>query len=291
MKKSTEQLYRQRTLRVQMYIQQNLDRDLSLEELAKESHFSEYHFHRIFRAVVGEPLKEYIRRLRLERAASNLKHTDSPVTHIAFNAGYQTHEAFTRAFKSAFGCSPSDFRSGNGMSICRQGDVGTRESNAAKGDSLVRVEIKNIEKARVAFVRHVGPYDQVGKAWDRLCMFLGKAGYLGSGSRFVGICYDDPDVTAPEKIRYDACVTVDDSFVPEADIAVQIIGGGEYAVTTHFGPYSTLGLTYRKLFRQWLLQSDRELRPQPCMEFYLNDPESTEPADLLTDICLPLKPQ
>ena len=291
MKKSTEQLYRQRTLRVQMYIQQNLDRDLSLEELAKESHFSEYHFHRIFRAVVGEPLKEYIRRLRLERAASNLKHTDSPVTHIAFNAGYQTHEAFTRAFKSAFGCSPSDFRSGNGTSIRRQGDVVTKESNTAKGDSLVRVEIKNIEKARVAFVRHVGPYDQVGKAWDRLCTFLGKAGYLGSGSRFVGICYDDPDVTAPEKIRYDACVTVDDSFVPQADIAVQIIGGGEYAVTTHFGPYSTLGLTYSKLFGQWLLQSDRELRPQPCMEFYLNDPESTEPDDLLTDICLPLKPQ
>ena len=288
MKESTEQVYRQRILRVQMYIQQNLDRDLPLEELARESYFSEYHFHRIFRAVVGEPLKEYIRRLRLERAASHLKHTNNSIINIAFDAGYQTHEAFTRAFKATFGCSPSGFRSGNGMTVHRQSEAGRKEVKPINGEDLMKVEIKNIDKMRVAFVRHVGPYDQVGKAWDRLCMHLGKAGYLGAGSQFVGICYDDPDVTAPEKIRYDACVTVDEDFEPEGDIAVQTIGGGEYAVTTHFGPYDRLGETYTQLFRQWLLQSDRELRSEPCMEFYLNDPESTEPEDLLTDVCLPL---
>ncbi|MBN2314523.1 MAG: AraC family transcriptional regulator, partial [Sedimentisphaerales bacterium] len=166
MKESTEQVYRQRILRVQMVIQQNLDRDLSLEELARESYFSEYHFHRIFRAVVGEPLKEYIRRLRLERAASHLKYTSSSITHIAFDAGYQTHEAFTRAFKSAFGCSPSDFRSGNGTTVHYRSDSDKKELNSGEGETPMKVEIKNIEKMRVAFVRHVGPYDQVGKAWD-----------------------------------------------------------------------------------------------------------------------------
>ena len=155
----------------------------------------------------------------------------------------------------------------------------------------MKVEIKNIDKMRVAFVRHAGPYDQVGKAWDRLCMHLGKTGYLGAGCQFVGICYDDPDVTPQEKIRYDACVTVDENFEPEEDIAVQTIGGGEYAVTTHVGPYSKLGQTYTKLFGQWLLQSNRELRSEPCIEFYLNDPEGTEPEDLLTDVCLPLQPK
>ena len=155
----------------------------------------------------------------------------------------------------------------------------------------MKVEIKNIEKMSVAFLRHVGPYDQVGKAWDHLCMYLGKDGHLGSGSQFVGICYDDPDVTAPEKIRYDACITVDESFESQGDIGIQIIGGGEYAVTTHFGPYNKLGLTYNKLFGQWLLQSDRRLRSEPCLEFYLNDPDGTEPQDLLTDVCLPLEPK
>ena len=289
MKESTGQLYKQRILQVQMYIQKNLDGDLSLKKLAKKSFFSEYHFHRIFRAVVGEPLKEHIRRLRLERAASDLKHTNNSIINIAFDAGYQTHEAFTRAFGSLFGCSPSDFRSGNCVNSHHKTDAGINKSFAADGDDYMKVEIKNIEKMRVAFVRHVGPYDQVGEAWDHLCMYLGKAGHLGSGSQFVGICYDDPDVTAPEKIRYDACITVDESFEPEADIAVQVIGSGEYAVTTHFGPYNELGKTYNKLFGQWLLSSDRQLRSEPCLEFYLNDPDGTEPEDLLTDICLPLE--
>jgi AraC family transcriptional regulator len=291
MKESTGQLYKQRILQVQMYIQKNLDGDLSLKELARKSFFSEYHFHRIFRAVVGEPLKEHIRRLRLERAASNLKHTNNSIINIAFDAGYQTHEAFTRAFGSLFGCSPSDFRSGDGMISHHQIDSDINKSFVDNGDDSMKVEIKNIEKMHVAFVRHVGSYDQVGEAWNHLCMYLGKAGYLGSGSQFVGICYDDPDVTASEKIRYDACITVDESFEPQVDIAVQEIGGGEYAVTTHFGPYNKLGQTYNKLFGQWLLNSNRQLRSEPCLEFYLNDPDGTEPEDLLTDICLPLEPK
>ena len=291
MKESTGQLYKQRILNVQMYIQQNLDRDLSLKELARKSYFSEYHFHRIFRAVVGEPLQEHIRRLRLERAALHLKHSNNSIINIAFDAGYQTHEAFTRAFRTIFGCSPSRFRSGNGTVVHRQCDSDRKEPDPTKGDEPMKVEIKTIDKMRVAFVRHVGPYDQAGKAWDHLCMHLGKAGNIGAGSQFVGICYDDPNVTAPDKVRYDACVTVDEGFEPEGDIAVQIIGGGEYAVTTHFGPYNKLGLTYNKLFGEWLLGSGRMLRSEPCLEFYVNDPEGTEPEDLLTDICLPLEPK
>jgi AraC family transcriptional regulator len=294
MKKSTEQLYRQRMLHIQMHIQRNLDANLSLAELARKSHFSIYHFHRIFKAVVGESLQEHIRRLRLERAASGLKHTDESITNIAFDAGYQTHEAFTRAFRTIFGCSPSDFR--NSISTSqevtahdRSGKQTRQDSkNLVKGDGPMKVEIRNIQSMRVAFVRHVGPYNEVGEAWDCLCTHLGKEGHLGSASQFIGICYDDPEVTPPEKIRYDACITVDDGFVPERDVAVQTIGGGEYAVTTHLGPYNELGKTYARLFGEWLLKSDRELRSEPCLEFYLNDPDGTEPEDLITDICLPL---
>jgi AraC family transcriptional regulator len=297
MKKSTEQLYKKRILRVQIYIQKNLDRELSLEELARRSYFSIYHFHRIFKAVVGESLKEHIRRLRLERAASHLKHTDESIINIAFNAGYQTHEAFTRAFKTIFSCSPTDFRTDSSASQAinpqYQSDKQAKKKNKnlVNGGKPMEVTIKNIEPMRVAFVRHVGPYNQVGRAWDRLCTHLGKEGFLGSDSEFIGICYDDPEVTPLEKIRYDACITVDESFVPEDEITVQTIGGGEYAVTTHFGPYNKLGETYSRLFGEWLLQSSRELRSEPCLEFYLNDPESTDPDDLITDICLPLKPK
>ena len=298
MKKSTEKLYVKRIMHVLVYIQKNLDRDLSLEELSKKAHFSQYHFHRIFRGLVGETLQEHIRRLRLEQAASYLKYTEKSVTEIAFDASYQTHEAFSRAFKLAFNISPSEFRSNNTFvtqigktSVHYKDNVQEKDITILIGEEKMDVEIKTIEPMRVAFVRHVGPYDQVGIAWEKLCMHLGKEGFLGGRCQFVGICYDDPEVTAPEKIRYDACITVDDSFIPSDDIAVQTIGGGEYAVTTHLGPYNNLGDTYSKLYGQWLVNSNREFRSEPCMEFYLNDPDGTEPEDLVTDICLPLKPK
>ncbi len=105
-----------------------------------------------------------------------------------------------------------------------------------------------------------------------------------------GICYDDPEVTPPEKVRYDACVTVDNNFTAEDDVGVQTIGGGEYAVTTHVGPHNLLGQTYAMLLGQWLPRSGRELRSEPSLEFYLNAPESTDPEDLITDIYAPLEP-
>jgi AraC family transcriptional regulator len=121
---------------------------------------------------------------------------------------------------------------------------------------------------------------------DRL---LGKEGWLGGDSLFIGICHDDPEVTPQDKIRYDACVRVDENFSPEGEIGVQVIPGGEYAVTTHFGPYQKLGDTYTKLLGQWLPHSGREMRSAPCFEVYLNDPQSTEPRDLITDIYAPLQ--
>ena len=153
----------------------------------------------------------------------------------------------------------------------------------------MNVAIKHLEPRRVAFMRHVGPYAQVGKTWTRLMTFLGKEGFLGVSPEFIGICHDDPAVTDPKHIRYDACVTVDKSFLPLGDIGIQVIPGGDYALITHFGPYENLGDSYAKLLGQWLPRSGRNLRSAPCFESYLNSPENTEPQDLVTDIYAPLE--
>jgi AraC family transcriptional regulator len=297
MKQSTLQLYKERILGVLVFIQKNLDEELPLEQYARVAYFSPYHFHRIFRGMVGESLQEHIRRLRLERAASRLKHTDRSVLEIALEAGYETHEAFTRAFKTLSGVSPSHFRREKAVApVLTSGRIHYQEGHTLtelqliNGDDSMEVRIEHLEPMHVAFVRHVGPYDGVGTAWEKLCMRLGTEGRLGAGAKFIGVCYDDPEVTAPDKIRYDACVTVDDDFKPQGDIGVQTLSGGEYAVTTHVGPYNMLNQTYAKLLGQWLPRSGREVRPEPSIEFYLNAPESTDPEELLTDIYAPLEP-
>lgn len=110
MRPATEKDYHERIVRTLVYMQQRLDDDLTLEEAAGVAAFSAFHFHRVFRGLVGEPFKEHIRCLRLERAAQRLKRLDEPVTGLALDAGFETHEAFTRAFKAMFGTSPSDYR-------------------------------------------------------------------------------------------------------------------------------------------------------------------------------------
>jgi AraC family transcriptional regulator len=301
MKANTLQDYKQRLLPVLVHIQQRVDEPLDLETLAGLAHFSPFHFHRIFRGMMGESLQEHIRRLRMERAAWRLRFSQQTIVQIALDAGYDSHEAFTRAFKVAFGMAPSRFR------ILRQPRRLVIDSRVPSGvhyreDTLLTnfktmkpnpknetITIQKLKDLRVAFVRHVGPYAGCGQAWEKLCAYLGKEGMLGGNARFIGLCHDDPEVTPASKIRYDACVTVDEDFKPEGEIGVQVITGGDFAVTTHYGPYERLYLTYSRVMGQWIPRSGREASDGPSLEFYQNDPGSTAPQDLLTDVYVRLK--
>lgn len=298
-KPSTHSDYAQRILRVLIHIQHNLDCDLPLEALAKIAHFSPFHFHRVFRGVVGESVMQYVRRLRLERAAARLKHSDEPITTIALGAGYEAHEAFTRAFRQSFDCSPSDFRaaaSSRSTQITAPADVHYVAADQAMNFrpltmemKTMDVQIREIPKTRTLTLRHVGPYNEVGETWDKLCTWAGMRGLLGPGTRFFGACYDDPEVTPADKIRYDACLSVDDSIEAEGEFAIQTMGGGRWAVVLHEGPYENLNETYAALFGRWFAESKYEPDEYMSLEFYLNDPNNTDPENLLTDVCVRIR--
>jgi AraC family transcriptional regulator len=113
--------------------------------------------------------------------------------------------------------------------------------------------------------------------------------YLRHSAGGLGICHDDPETTPPAKLRYDACLTVDEEFAPRGDIGVQTVVGGAYAMTTHTGPYNQIGRTYAEFLGQWIPRSGHGLRNAPCFEVYVNDPGSTPPEELLTDIYAPLQ--
>ena len=291
MKASTGQDYRERIVRTLVYIQQHLDDALELEQVASVAAFSSFHFHRIFRGLVGETLKEHVRRLRLERAARNLKQLDGPILELALQAGFETHESFTRAFGDMFGISPSAYRTAHqpapeSASGTHLDDVSGYHPPEYAG--LPPVEVKELPATRVVFLRHVGPYTQVGATWGRLMTWTGMRGLLGPGMKLIGMVHDDPDVTPPDKVRYDAAVTVSRLVHPEGDFGVMELAGGRDAVVTHKGPYETLGKTYQRVYGGWLPKSGYALRDVPAFEQYLNSPRDTRPEDLLTLIHLPL---
>ena len=102
--------YTQRIDRVIDYLRENLDRQVKLKDLAKVACFSEVHFHRIFSAVSGETLKSFTNRLRLEKSARLLRYSGEKLTDIALQCGFSSSATFSRAFRSGYGTSPSQFR-------------------------------------------------------------------------------------------------------------------------------------------------------------------------------------
>lgn len=295
---STQQTYKERILAVLVHIQQHLDEDLSLGELARVAHFSPFHFHRIFRGLTGESVQEHVRRLRLERAAQHLKTGEQPIINVALEAGYEAHEAFTRAFGAMFGCPPSEYRrqkqaqpaaAPSGVHYRPGGEL--QDFNPIpNGGQTMDVRIEQMPAMRVVFVRGVGPYKEVARAaWERVCAWAGPRGLLGPKSLFLGICHDDPEVTPPDKIRYDAAIVVDRPVQPEGDVGVQEIPAGAHAVTTHRGPYEKLHESWSALCGQWLPRSGHAMRNAPSFEIYRNDPNRTPPEQLVTDLYVPIE--
>ena len=281
MRTDTGESYQERINRVLVHIQQRLEEPLPLDELAGVAAFSPYHFHRIFRGMVGESVKEHVRRLRLERAAGRLRDSADPITDIAFDAGYQTHESFTRAFRAMFGHAPSGFRENRREVLSQAGASPERREPLA-------VRTERLGLTRLAFFRHVGPYGEVGKAWQKLYSWAGRNGLLGPGAEILGVVHDDPDITPPERLRYDAAIVVNDRVRPTGEAGIEELPAGEYAVAVHKGPYMLLGNTYARLCGEWLPASRREASNSPAFEIYRNMPHDTPPEELVTEIYIPL---
>ena len=277
----------ERMNRVQRYIQEHVGETLRLEIVARVACYSPFHFHRIFQAYAGETLNAYVRRLRLERAAHQLCHSRREVTDIALDAGYETPSAFTKAFTQHFGRSPSTFRKSNSVYLLQQQTIVIQPRKEKRN---MKPEIREREDVKVLYVRRVGKYSQsAGEAWPAVCAYAGPRGLLNERTEFIGISHDDPGITPEDKLRYDACVTIQGDAQPEGEVGVQTLAGGKFAVFTHRGPYDGLNNTYQQIYGQWLPESGVQLREQSCFEKYLNDCTSTPPEDLLTEIFIPIQ--
>jgi len=265
--------------------------------LADLAGFSPFHFHRIFSGMVGESVMAHVRRLRLERAAQELMHTQKAVIDVALDAGYETQESFTRAFRSAFDEPPARFRklrrAARHVPVpsnvhYQPGAVAGSFTPLAGDIDSMNVRIEEREPLQAVFLRHVGPYEGVGETWGQLCALAGPAGLLGPQGRMFGLSYDDPSVTAPGELRYDACLAVAGDVDVRPPLAVQELPTGTFAVAIHEGPYEELSRTYNALCGVWLPQSGREPRQEPCMAVYLNDRRTTAPDDPRTEIWFPV---
>ncbi len=286
MKPTTEKDYHRRVARVVEWLSGELDAPFDLERLASIACFSPTHFHRIYTAIAGETVAETVRRLRLHRAASDLRDDLLPLERIAWRAGYGGLPAFSRAFKSAYGLPPTRWRAERRFDVAPPSPEHGTEKMI--DPSSFPVDIRELPAMRLAVVSHVGPYMEIGGAFARLQGLAGARGLFGPDTRMLGVYLDDPTVVAARELRSEAGITVGNDVTLDLPLGERLLGRGRHAVWTHRGPYADLAESYRRFYGEWLPSSGLEPADGPCFEIYVNDPRTTAPTDLLTEICLPL---
>jgi AraC family transcriptional regulator len=270
------------------YIYDHMDENIDLEKLSEIACVSSYHWHRIYRGLCGETLAATVKRLRLLRAAGQLSNSQASIEVIASTSGYSRIQSFNRAFSESYGMPPAKFRSQGSHTLFSKYSF-KKEGTTAMTD----ITIKHIESFDVLAMPHTGSYMNIGNAFEKLFGWIGMRGLIGPQLRSVGIYYSDPDSIAENELQSAACIALPNLNEIQLDNSVEkkSIDGGEYAVLRHKGPYSNMRSAYQWLYGEWLANSGREVADQPAFEEYLNNPREVAPAELLTDIYMPLKPQ
>ncbi len=314
--------YLSRINRVIDHIENNLDKILTLEDLAGIAYFSPYHFHRIFSAIVGESLFRFIQRLRLEKAASLLiMNREAPVTRIAYDCGFSNSSAFARAFREYFGASPRQWRE-NGGNINRntstaESKICTTDSNTWKDFSSVgfyidgnniktswrsamrtpqyTVSVKEMPEMNVAYIRHIGPYKGDGDLFEdlfnRICRWAGPRDLLNfPETKFIAVYHDNHDITMEDKLRISICITVPQGTVTEGEIGTMKIPGGKYAAARFELATDEFESAWDAVYGEWLPENGYQPDDRLPYELYVNDPEEHPERKCIVDICVPVKP-
>lgn len=316
--------YLSRINRVIDYIESHINEELSLHEIADVAHFSPFHFHRIFGAMVGETLNQFIQRLRIERAANQLVNNPrKSITAIAFDCGFAGSASFSRSFKQHFQMSPSRWRAGGHIEFRKMSKMNRKDGQLKsnewkdygapseylvidnfnqtwrvemKDKMSVNVEVKEMPEFTVAYLRHIGPYAGDSALFERLFTKL----FQWAGARdlmkfpetnVLAVYHDDPEVTPEDKLRMSACITVPAETVVDGEIGKMTVPGGKFAVA-HFelSGSDEYGPAWNALMGGWLPESGYQPDDRLCYEMYHNNPKEHPEGKHIVDICLPVKP-
>lgn len=253
------------------FIAEHLEEPLTVAEVARAAHLSEFHFHRVFHAEVGEPIGRFVTRRRLELSALRLAYErERSVTDIALSSGYSSTSNFSKAFSGYFGVSPSDVREGRdaseavGKLTARYGkrfqpsdlyvvppQMDDAERRARAAQCPVRIETS----PGIDFVCMAGPggygLETLAPLWQDLIARTTQLGVAGEQVDAWGVAFDSPNVTAPELCRYHACVPNPDNVAIAAPLFAARMPEGRYAVFTYDGPVAGLDDIFRTIYSCW----------------------------------------
>jgi AraC family transcriptional regulator len=288
--------YAQRIDRVIDHLRGNLHRQVKLEELAKVACFSEFHFHRIFGAVSGETLNNFTNRLRLEKAARLLRYSNKSLTDIALDCGFSSSATFSRAFRSGYDTSPSQFRKSGEIKkskICKElfddRDYDLPMS-AEEKRAAFPVRLIDIPERQVAYIRVTDAFegDRVLAALKAMIEWAKSQDIFSQGILF-GMTVDDPHVTPMHLYRYEVCLASSRPFECMEGMSKLKMPAMRYAVTKVSGDIRKVATAWDYIYRNWLINSAYEPEHAPALEIFLEKENALDWSHCELELCLPVR--
>lgn len=257
------------------YIEEHLSTDLVIDAISREAGISRWHFQRVFKAVLGETIKEYTLRRRLSIAASKLLHSNESILNISLETGFESHEVFTRAFKRIYSMTPNEFRTSPNLSLSATKRKITIEyiQNLHQGQSMEAKFItlpSFVTRGVSGKINHVQSEDfsenleTIPKLWAELKSIIGHTPYQKLSA-------------IDETLNYFAGVIVSEEHeLPQ--LTKKDISGGNYAEFIHRGPMSQIEHTMDYIYGTWFPQSGRNRGEGPDLSMHTDktNPASTE---------------
>lgn len=311
--------YVARINRVIDHIETHIDGELSLSALAKVACFSPFHFHRVFAAMMGETLCDFVARVRLERAASLLcAQPRRSITDIALACGFASSASFARAFRAAFHVSASMWRAGACHGVAdaarsrrpmeallgyavlseRLEPITRRPQWVVRLDATaepVLIETRAMPDLHVAYVRYVGRYQGMAEVFaglfSKLARWAGPRGLLrDAGARWLAVYHDDPEITDDHKLRTSVCLTVPPDTPASGEVGRMVIAGGEYGVGRFVLGERDYTRAWSAMVGGWLPESGYQPDDRHCFELYDQSCEPGPDGRVPVEICVPVRP-
>ena len=296
--------YISRVDQVLRFIDENLDSDLSLEVLAQVANYSPFHFHRIFKQIAGESLNAYILRKRIEKMASVLMYQPTVgVTELSLQYGFNSNSSFTRAFKKYYSVSPTEFRRQmpNRFSKIRQIESKNRQVDQVFEEYIcninhlknwikmnAKIEIREFTPLKLACVSSIG-VQGISNAYKELMKWAIPKNLLErENTKIITLYHDSFKVTAPEKVRMSACISVGEEEKAEGKVHIITLQPGK-CIVGHF----EIGLadfekSWSSLF-VWMNEQGYQKAEGNPFEIYHNDFREDPNQIAKVDFCIPVK--
>ncbi|MGP8305751.1 AraC family transcriptional regulator [Vibrio sp. YIC-376] len=275
---------------VLFYIHQDISRELSATQLSDVAAYSEQHFHRVFKQVVGESIHQYIRRTRMEYAANQLMFdTKSSVLEIANKCGFSSVSSFSRAFKTTFDMSPGAWRK-HDLKVADKPYLKDPEVAAGYDRVATRAlpapKIMEVPQRFAAYVRHEGYNRSIRNAW--LVLKAWAESEKRDFSVQYGLHHSNPAWVELDKCRYVACLAIDNPLKVRGVVNQLVIPGGLHAVFHLEGEYGELLPQISQIMELWLPTSGFKLRSTPAYVHYHKNHFLNQEEQFELDFYLPI---